>query len=372
MPALLAAVLAACGAPSEEMAATSADDTRAGLANATISGVLDEPITLSDGQFVSEAYVDGAASRAGVVLIEDSVAYGDLDGQPGEEAVAQLVLNTGGSGAYTYLTVLGDGEDGMRSIATVRLGDRIDIRSLYVIDGRLLVETTEHGPDDAMCCPSVERRREYTLGDGGLDLAANAPAAEAPGPQRFRGHVAIGHERREFTECGTERQGWLFDLTKGDLRGAYEELTALPYEPLFVEVVGVWRPAPNRGFAGDYGVALTVVELRRAEREGFGCDEKLEGIRFRALGNEPSWALEVRDGSLTFSTLAGGQVVFDAPAMSTAGRTTNITASIADEPITVRLDEQRCTDSMSGSRFPYTASVIHGGETYSGCALEGL
>lgn len=355
-----AILLVACSAPSDP--ATVADPFER-VAGATIDGLMDEPITLTGGAWLGEPYVEGAASRAGVVLLEEPIAVGDLDDDGDDEIVAVLVLNKGGSGAFVYLAVVDLSGDGARSLATTMLGDRVQVRALSTSDGRIVVDTTEHGPDDAMCCPTHERQHEFEVADGEL--------RGTPLTVRYRGHVSIGHEVRSFTECGTEGEAWLFDLTDGDLRAAHEQLTSEQYEPLFVEVVGAFRAAPDTGFGAGYEAAIEVTELRRAAREGLGCDEDLTAFRLRARGNEPSWRLDVRDDSLALSTMDAGEIGYTIENTEETARGIAISGFDGGVRIDVSLIGQRCIDTMSGSWFPFTATITKDDKQLLGCASEG-
>jgi len=362
-----AILLAACTPPTEDPADV---DPFERIAGATIDGIMDQPITLTGGAWLGEPYVEGAASRAGVVLLAEPIAVGDLDDDTDDEIVAVLVLNKGGSGAFVYLVVIEIGDGDARSLATLMLGDRVQVRALSTNGRRIIVEATEHGPDDAMCCPTDERQRSYVLHEGDL-LASDAEFAPTAQPRRFHGHVSIGHEVRSLTSCGSDREAWLFDLTDGDLVSAYEQLLTAPYEPLFVEVLGYTRAAPDSGFAADYAEAIAVVELRRAEREGFGCDEDLAGAQYRARGNEPSWRLDIRADELVLTTMDAGEIAYTIEKRTDSPGETTISGTAGDSRIDASLIEQRCIDSMSGSWFPFAATISTNGTQLRGCALEG-
>jgi heat shock protein HslJ len=48
------------------------------------------------------------------------------------------------------------------------LGDRVQINTLSVEDGEIVVDMTMHGPEDPMCCPTQQVVQTYELRDNGL------------------------------------------------------------------------------------------------------------------------------------------------------------------------------------------------------------
>ena len=340
------------------------------LRNATYDNVLDEPVTLVDGRFEGEPSAPGAATRPVVTLVPGTVAKGDLDGDQADEAVVALARDSGGSGVFVYLALVRESRGKPENIATLSLGDRVRVTALFIDDGKILAELVEHGPNDPMCCPTREVRREWALQDG--DLIETEPIAEPRG-SRFRGLFVWGHESRSFTECGGEREGWVINEAGDELVAVYDELTSTPYQPLFVEVRGDWVVPPPEGFGAAYDEALRITELLRAENEGFGCRLELDGMLFVASGNEPFWRLQVReDGIFMRSMDSPDEVVFPAPQKRGEAPLITFTSDGAVSTIQVVLEERRCIDTMSGARFAWTATVDIDGRRLTGCAAEGL
>ena len=190
-------------------------------------------------------------------------------------------------------------------------------------------------------------------------------------PIHVRGQVVLGHEARTFTECDTNREGWLIDNTSGDLADHYQRLATDQYQPIFVEVVGTWTTPPESGFGAEYDDAIAITSLLRAEREGFGFNENLSGILFRARGNEPSWTLTVADSDLLFSTPGGASSSFMTPQIEFREDGVHVSAATDSDSMSIHIAPKRCTDSMSGSVFAFSATVRRGDTEYSGCAVVG-
>ena len=328
-----------------------------GLRNATYRDVLPQPVTLVDGRYEGEPFAPGAASRPVVILAPDIMAVGDLDGDGSDEAVAVLAYDAGGSGVFMYLAVVSDPGGNPRNMATFSLGDRVRVTAVDILAGKVVAELIEHGPDDPMCCPTQAVRREWLLPQAG----------------RFRGHLVWGHESRAFTECGGGRKGWVINEAGQELVDVYDELATAPYQPLFVEVRGTWGAAPRQGFGADYGEALRINELLRAENEGFGCRLELDGVLFVASGNEPAWRLQVREDGISMRSMAAPEaVVFGAPEKRGEAPRLVFESQGADSSLRVTLEQRRCIDTMSGARYSWAATVAVDGRQLSGCAAEGL
>ena len=106
------------------------------LANATYTGVYEAPVQLSSGRWEGAPFVPGSASRPTVQLVPDFMLTADLNGSLGEEAVVLLAENSGGSGTHMYLAVVGRQDDTVVSLAAVPLGDRVQLHSARIADGR--------------------------------------------------------------------------------------------------------------------------------------------------------------------------------------------------------------------------------------------
>ena len=136
------------------------------------------------------------------------------------------------------------------------------------------------------------------------------PSESEPAGTRTRGEVILGHEVREFKPCGEDAALWV--IPNPELASAYEELSHEPYSPVYVELRGGFGPSPATGFGADYEGQLTVLSLMRAAptAESRGCAEELNGIAFRASGNEPFWNARVSREEIVFSALGADDLIF--------------------------------------------------------------
>lgn len=127
-------------------------------------------ITLVDGTWEGEPPFPGSASVPTAGLEPGLHLAGDLDGDGAEEAAVFLWVNTGGTGIFEHLAVVGRAPDGAPAqIAAVPLGDRIQLRSAAIADGLIVIETVQAGPEDGACCPGQKFRRSFSLTRGGVE-----------------------------------------------------------------------------------------------------------------------------------------------------------------------------------------------------------
>jgi hypothetical protein len=87
-----------------------------------------------------------------------------------ETAAAVLISSGGGSGTFYDLVLLIWGPDGWKHMDTAPLGDRVKVHSVSLAGREILVDLTEQGPDDPMCCPTLRRTKHYLVQDGRLKV----------------------------------------------------------------------------------------------------------------------------------------------------------------------------------------------------------
>jgi putative lipoprotein len=100
-------------------------------------------------------------------------------------------------------------------------------------------------------------------------------------------------------------------------------------------------------------------------------DAKARGVRFRALGQEPGWILDVReDGGIDVEADYGEAVYHLPPADPEvdpgAGRTVYRIETEAHRA-TIVIDDEPCRDAMSGWPYETTVSMTLDGREYRGC-----
>jgi hypothetical protein len=101
-----------------------------------------------------------------------TTAFGDLNGDGAEDAVAVLATNTGGTGTFFDLIALLNQNGAPLQIATTSFGDRQFVKGLRIENGLIILDYMTQGPQDGACCPSQHNLRTYILEGGRLSLTS--------------------------------------------------------------------------------------------------------------------------------------------------------------------------------------------------------
>ena len=133
------------------------------LRNTTYTGTEDGPVSLSNGRWEGDPYVEGGASRPTAGLVNNVYYTGDLDGGGKHEAVVILWRMGGCTGENTYVMVMTRQDGKIKSISSALIGDRVKLRSGKIADGKIILEVLQVGENDAMCCPTMLATRTWSL-----------------------------------------------------------------------------------------------------------------------------------------------------------------------------------------------------------------
>ena len=98
---------------------------------------------------------------------------------------------------------------------------------------------------------------------------------------------------------------------------------------------------------------------------------KLNGVDFRAVGNEPGWVVEIYDTNDIVLITDYGQSRYEFADTEVSSATQMLTTiyqgSNAQNQIEITITARRCGDSMSGDMFPVTVDVRLNKTVYRGC-----
>ena len=121
----------------------------------------DHKAKLTDGKY-QEEYQPGAATKL-IIGLHPAYAIGDLNGDGVDDAAVILVANPGGSGTFYHLAAVVNENGTPEHVASQSLGDRIQVKSISIRSGEIVLDMVVHGPSDPLCCPTVEVTRTYKL-----------------------------------------------------------------------------------------------------------------------------------------------------------------------------------------------------------------
>jgi heat shock protein HslJ len=133
-------------------------------------------VTLAQGIYRAPA-APGAAAEL-VVRLSDRQAFGTLGGKDAGAVV--LVTEAGGTGTFYDLALLSPEPNGWVNSDVVLLGDRVVIHELAIRDNQLVVTMTTHGPQEPLCCPTLQVERRFAVQGGQLVAVGESVVAPAP------------------------------------------------------------------------------------------------------------------------------------------------------------------------------------------------
>ena len=183
----------------------------------------DTPIRFEDGEG-SIAYGEGATERDYAGIDGDAVAFGDLDGDGFADAAVVVFTSGGGSGTFKYLIAVLDRDGAPEQAARVYLGDRVQVESVTIASGEIVMEMLAHRRSDGLCCPTLNVTRGFALRGDQL-VPRQALVIESPLPGET---VASGVEVRGSTSTYPSGDGLAYLVY--DARGGVIGMGRLPVE----------------------------------------------------------------------------------------------------------------------------------------------
>lgn len=194
------------------------------------------------------------------------------------------------------------------------------------------------------------------------------PSAEAtPEGERFRapaslpGDLLLVEGLLRFQPCGQGDAQPLDDGTEGEARQIVEEL-------------GYGQDRVRAAVVMEGGRLL---EVRYAAPEAAECEGLIPDAHALAQGNEPFWSLRIEGSEATWTTPEemDGIRYADGSWAPRDGEGWRFQAAHHGvdgvDYVTLELIPERCVDTMSGARFPFSARAEQGGRGWEGCAREG-
>jgi len=116
------------------------------------------PLTLRNGESeYSDSRVFG--------FMDDNFALGDLNGDGIDDAAVIIAWSGGGSGAFYRLCVVTNKNQNPINVDFIPLGDRVNIKGIDISEGQINLDIVIHGPNDPMCCPTLDTIMRFVLVD---------------------------------------------------------------------------------------------------------------------------------------------------------------------------------------------------------------
>jgi heat shock protein HslJ len=136
------------------------------LGNLAYSGLFpDRTIALTDGVAFYEEEGPGTPF---VLLMDQIIATGDLDGNGVEDAAVLLEDHSVGSGTFLFLAPVLDAATEPTPLTALMVGDRVQVKSLAIEGDQVVADLIAQGASDPACCPTWNVRKRFAVQDGAL------------------------------------------------------------------------------------------------------------------------------------------------------------------------------------------------------------
>ena|SRR5450830_397773 len=97
------------------------------------------------------------------------VTFGDLTGDGIQDAAVIISFNGGGSGTSFRLVGVANRNGVPVQVASTALGDRVEILQVVITgNGEIQVNMITQGPNDPLCCPTMQVYRDFRLTANGF------------------------------------------------------------------------------------------------------------------------------------------------------------------------------------------------------------
>ncbi|MGP1384967.1 MAG: YbaY family lipoprotein [Thainema sp.] len=135
---------------------------------------------------LNNGFYENTEQRWQVSLINQAglIDFGDLDGDgTADDAIALLLVNSGGSGQFVYLAPVLDVATDPQPLGTVFLGDRVRVNAVGIDDGQVTLNMVTQDADDPLCCPTLEVTQVYQVQPALVQVSGDLLAPMTlPGP----------------------------------------------------------------------------------------------------------------------------------------------------------------------------------------------
>ena len=244
-------------APSAVESRLTLDQLRNAEYQLPLLGDEDTAIRLVDGMGTL-VYGEGATERVHAGLVNDTVAFGDLDGDGTADAAVIVFISGGGSGTFIHLVAVLDRDGAPAQAAWAFLGDRVPVENLTIASGQIVAQMVVHRLSDGLCCPTLGITRTFSLRDDQL-IPQQALVIESPLPGET---VASGVEIRGATSTYPSAETLAY--TVYDARGGVIGMGNLPVSG-YADQPGTFA-SPIEFFAGADGPGrIEIVDVNQAD-----------------------------------------------------------------------------------------------------------
>lgn len=101
-------------------------------------------------------------------IVEDMIAFGDLNNDKKDDDALILVGSGSGSGSFYEIVAVINKDEEPLYVDCEKLGDRVKINSLKIESGKIIIDLITHSPEDPFCCPTISKTLNYQISNNKL------------------------------------------------------------------------------------------------------------------------------------------------------------------------------------------------------------
>ncbi len=187
-----------------------------------------------------------------------------------------------------------------------------------------------------------------------------------------RGTATLSQDRMSFRPCDENVEMWLLDQTDGSLSQHFaahrrQDPTVL-YLEAYGERAGATEEVPAaRAYSGTFVLEQVLYAVEQDQVRG--CEVPVPDYVIAARGNEPFWAVEVGETTMTWrQPSAPARIDLGAAQKESLDGAVRYRAASQEHRLELLIDTQTCQDSMSGELFAFAAKAILDDREFTGCA----
>jgi uncharacterized membrane protein len=182
---------------------------------------------------------------------------------------------------------------------------------------------------------------------------------ESPSTQTF---VFTCSDTLEFVARTDNKEAWLF-LPSGTIQLPHTGAGSYRNDQTYLQINGQEASLEASG--------VKPLLCKNDRRQAIWEHAKLNGVDYRAIGNEPGWTLEIQSQeSIILTTDYGStrqEFTLPKPEIDETNRITRYQSKDSDHEMILTISGEACLDSMSGEKFSSKATVTLDGKMLQGC-----
>jgi uncharacterized membrane protein len=189
--------------------------------------------------------------------------------------------------------------------------------------------------------------------------AISSLPSESPSTQTF---VFTCSDTLEFVARTNNKEAWLFLLT-GTIQLLHTGAGSYRNDQTHFQINGQEASLEASG--------VKHLLCKNDRRQAIWEHAKLNGVDYRAIGNEPGWTLEIRNQeSIILITDYGStrhEFTLPKPEIDETNRFTRYQSKDSNYELILTISGESCVDSMSGEKFASKATVTLDEKILQGC-----